>query len=611
VALLAYSLALLANFSGLILSVWLGVYIVTRSRASRVAWSSGLTLWVLAVYFANILLFMLSSPAPVSQPFWMHLLFPFWPQESDLHVTGWTLGWAAGMGVFFWYQTTVFIIPGTMVAWRRWSLYAGYALGILTAILQIFVPQLYASERPDPILVDTQRINSIYPLYAGIFLMYSVLSIFNLRNTRRRNDTFIVRKQFDMLIAASLAATAATILSIVGAIPGITIPVFWISSLLVVTVSFLGIGIIRYSAILGQRILRRDLSYSAVGISLVVFLYMSMFLWLTLAYNVPVGIVVFLIPLVIVSHSLTEEGRKVLERLIYDRRTRTLRASLRQLSKLAVEQADLNVVLSRSLEAICHPVLATYGVILVFEGESACPAGSYRWNDGKMEFLRADFIADDVKHIYPGSLPEPFLETTLLVPLYASAEQIGTLLLGRPENGIHYSNQDLELLHEPVESIISLIIKNRRINEYLEQFVRLPLPVESPAPDLIPSAWVEEALKNIYDYAYLGDSPLAGLKQVEVLLNGINPTYLDVGKAVYLVVSLAVEKLRPESADPSEPIPREWHPYFILHDAYFDGLPNRDITSKLYISDGTFHRTRRSAIRAVTRVLSELEIAQG
>jgi len=95
---------------------------------------------------------------------------------------------------------------------------------------------------------------------------------------------------------------------------------------------------------------------------------------------VPVGIVVFLIPLVIVSHSLTEEGRKVLERLIYDRRTRTLRASLRQLSKLAVEQADLNVVLSRSLEAICHPVLATYGVILVFEGESACPAGSYRWH---------------------------------------------------------------------------------------------------------------------------------------------------------------------------------------------------------------------------------------
>jgi hypothetical protein len=68
-----------------------------------------------------------------------------------------------------------------------------------------------------------------------------------------------------------------------------------------------------------------------------------------------------------------------------------------------------------------------------------------------------------------------------------------------------------------------------------------------------------------------------------------------------------VEKLRPTADLPKEPIPREWYPYLILHDAYFEGLPNRDIISKLYVSDGTFHRTRRSALRSVTRVLSELE----
>jgi hypothetical protein len=82
-----------------------------------------------------------------------------------------------------------------------------------------------------------------------------------------------------------------------------------------------------------------------------------------------------------------------------------------------------------------------------------------------------------------------------------------------------------------------------------------------------------------------------------------------VGKAVRQVLSEAVEKLRPGPAVLAEPIPREWFPYFILHDAYFNGLPNRDITLKLYISEGTFHRTRRSALRSVTRVLSELESA--
>ncbi len=132
---------------------------------------------------------------------------------------------------------------------------------------------------------------------------------------------------------------------------------------------FFGIGVIRYSALLGQRILRRDLAYSAIATGLVVLLYLGMFVWLMLTYNLPEGIIVFLIPLVILSHSVTEEVRQVLERLIYDQRTRVLRTSLRDLSRLAVEQADLGHVLSRSLETICYPVLATYGVILIFDGE--------------------------------------------------------------------------------------------------------------------------------------------------------------------------------------------------------------------------------------------------
>jgi hypothetical protein len=280
------------------------------------------------------------------------------------------------------------------------------------------------------------------------------------------------------------------------------------------------------------------------------------------------------------------------------------------LSKLAVEQADLGAVLSRPLETICYSVLATYGVILVFDQDNACVTGSIRWHDGKLQFQRKDFEADDAKHLKPGSLPEPFLETTLLVPLYASQDQIGALLLGRPENGIHYSREDVRFLEGSVDRLTELILKNRRINEYLDQVVQLPLQHTSPNVDLIPTAWVEDALQNICDYAYLGDSPLVKLKQVAVLQKGPAVTHLDLGKAVHQVLSAAVERLRPETALPSEPIPREWFPYFILHDAYFNGLPNRDITLKLYISEGTFHRTRRSALKSVTRVLSEIESAQ-
>jgi hypothetical protein len=239
-------------------------------------------------------------------------------------------------------------------------------------------------------------------------------------------------------------------------------PVFWVSSVLVMAVGFFGMGVMRYSAILGQRILRRDLTYSAVATGLVVLIYLGMFAWLITTYNMPPGIVVFLIPLVILSHSVTEEVRQVLERLVYDQRTRVLRNSLRDLSRLAVEQSDLRSVLSRSLETICYTVRATYGVILIFDQEEACPTGSYRWHDGKLTLLRKDFEADDALHVQPGSLPEPFLETTLLIPLYASQEQIGALLLGRPENGIHYSREDVLILQGSVDRLTELIIKNRR-----------------------------------------------------------------------------------------------------------------------------------------------------
>jgi hypothetical protein len=607
---MAYSLALLANFLGLILSIWLGVYIVTRSRRSWIAWSSGLTLWSLAGLFANVLLFMFSNTAPVSQPLWLRLILPIWPQESDANITAWTQGWAAGLGTLLWYQTTVLIIPGRMSTWRRISLYAAYLFTILSLVLHIYTPQLFAIGTNDPLLVDTQRFNSIYSAYAFSFLLLAGLSVYNLIEAKRLSTSFMAKKQINMLIAASLMTSLATLLSIIGAIPGASIPVFWVSSLLVLAVGFFGFGVTRYSAILGQRILRRDLAYSAIATGLVVLLYLAMFAWLITAYNMDRGIVVFLIPLVIVSHSVTEEMRRVLERLIYDRRTRALRSSLRELNRLAVEHSDLGAVLSRSLETICYTVRATYGVILVFENENACPTGSYRWHDGKQPLLRKDFEADDVRHISPGKFPEPFLETTLLIPLFASLEQIGALLLGRPENGIHYSSEDLLLLQGSIDRLVELIIKNRRINQYLDQVVQLPLQHVAPTVDLIPTAWVEDALQNICDYAYLGDSPLANLKQVAALMDGATNTYLDLGKAVYQVLSGAVEKLRPKSALPSEPIPREWFPYLILHDAYIEGLPNRDITSKLYISEGTFHRTRRSAIRSVTRVISELETAQ-
>jgi hypothetical protein len=39
---------------------------------------------------------------------------------------------------------------------------------------------------------------------------------------------------------------------------------------------------------------------------------------------------------------------------------------------------------------------------------------------------------------------------------------------------------------------------------------------------------------------------------------------------------------------------------------YVNGEANRDIMAKLYVSEATFHRTRRRALKAVTRELFEM-----
>jgi hypothetical protein len=86
-------------------------------------------------------------------------------------------------------------------------------------------------------------------------------------------------------------------------------------------------------------------------------------------------------------------------------------------------------------------------------------------------------------------------------------------------------------------------------------------------------------------------------------------THIDRGKALSEVLVQAVNKLRPVGAEPAaHAVPsREWHQFIILRDAYMAGELNRDIMGKLYISEGTFNRTRRRAIRGVARALKEME----
>jgi hypothetical protein len=110
----------------------------------------------------------------------------------------------------------------------------------------------------------------------------------------------------------------------------------------------------------------------------------------------------------------------------------------------------------------------------------------------------------------------------------------------------------------------------------------------------------------------LGEHDLARLQVVEWYLQDRDDgfvTHIDRGKTVSGILEQAIHKLRPAGKEPDVYAvpPRAWHQYITLYDAYALGELNRDIMSKLYISEGTFNRTRRRAVRGVAKALEEME----
>src|SRR5262245_34150291 len=110
---------------------------------------------------------------------------------------------------------------------------------------------------------------------------------------------------------------------------------------------------------------------------------------------------------------------------------------------------------------------------------------------------------------------------------------------------------------------------------------------------------VEDALRHLPDTVTLGQSALA--EKISVKGN----SHIERGKYLQDILTNSIEAFRPTEKRPPEPLPRVWYNHAVLYDAYVEGVPNREIMARLYISEGTFHRTRRNAIRGLARMLVE------
>lgn len=607
-----YYITFAVNFVALIAALWLGLYLITRSPRAPTAWLTAFTLWSLGGLFLNILLALNPPPAAVYRPSGLRFLFPFWPSGTfEQGASAWLQGWSVVPAVVFWHHATMLMRPGKMNPWRWTRVIAGYVTAIAAVEVQAFTQILFSVEGGNPLYLNSLRAGSLYSIFGIALIVFATASIINLARSAHVAPTEIVRRQLSVLvIATAIAGLTGPVSFLASWLDLFPIPMVVISLILAVFVGMVGFGVARYSALVEGRTMARDFVYNLALVVLVTCFYLLAVRTLVLAYEAP-GVMIILIPvLAVITHSLMSMAYRVADRLFYQKQTRRLRSNLRRLSRLAGEGEELREELNEIFKALCTSVRATYGLIFCCDGEWGRPISDFRWRDLPIEVPSRDLAADDFLHLEAGTLPEPLDAAALLVPLYIELEQVGALVLGQPTNGVRFADADVERILHPADQIAEVISISNRKSEYLSRLAELTEEHRSHSTKTLPSVpvdTIEDALRNLFDYAHLADSPLADMQLVRRDLAAGQRTHLERGKTVYAVVVEALEHLRPAGEVPPEPQPREWFPYIILHEAYLDDIPNRDIMSKLYISEGTFNRTRRAAIRTLARELAEME----
>jgi len=606
------SITLLTNFVFLIAAVWLGIYVITRSPRSLIAWLTSLTLWSLAGLFLNLLLALNPPPLPQNLPGWMTVLLPFWRSgTAEQGSSGWLQGWLVIPAIVIWHHVTVLLRPGPMNPWRWTRVLLGYLAAVVAINLLVFTNLIFSRDPGDPIYMNTLNPGPLYPVFMGLLILFTAFSLVNLSRSARDAPAVMQRNQLTILILATLIAGLTGPIGLVAETFSIGVPRVTLSILLGIAVVLLGYGVTQYSALVQGRTIRRDFVYNAIAMAVISGLYLLGTRISAQFFDVPAAVYIFIVLLAIITHSLIDIARQVLDFLFFNKERRMIRQNLATLAS-SVGEESLIENLTLTLDAMCVSVRATYGLILLFDGLHLNQISTYHWRETKLPVSRGDLLVDDLVHYEPGMFPSPLDDLVLLIPLYANSDQIGAILVGTPINGIRYSQADVEQLLYPSDQIADAIQDAKREANYLEQlpqFTQVQQPIYKDSPKEISIKDVEDALRNMFDYAHLGDSPLVELKLVSREFPDGAVTHIDQGKALNTTISMAVEKFKPAEQLPGEPVPREWHPYLILHGAYLEDRLNRDIMSQLYISEGTFNRTRRSAIRSVTRMLKELEAA--
>jgi hypothetical protein len=505
------------------------------------------------------------------------------------------------LGLGSWYSLTYQLMSKQSRERYRPMEVAIYVLAGVTALALVAIPDAFIDEQGNDLYVAHMSIGFPYILY-GIFQVAIVLGmLYNLL----AGDKIGLTRQGKYFLVASVFPGLAVVSGVVGLailprLPRIVPDLFIFSGMFL-----LGISIARHQALVERRTTLQDLPISFLAILGLAGLYA----YFALRWGVPFERIGAVVAFAVLTHSAYDLAREVLERQRI-RHEGTFRRQLRRLENQSTDEEALRARLQQGLDLLCETLQAAGGFIALRHDEEFMVIATRNSIVAGVILAPTLVTAGDMTRPETDQLPG----IAWIAPAFEGQTQVAVIALGMPQAKPNYSTGDLDLLAEVADQVGTIVsLHNRERSGQTRQLaneaqasdsktallVNEMIATISTNPDKDFVKMVEDGLRHFSDYIVLGQSPLADWVGIQT------ESHVERGKQLQKLLNDSIELLRPAEKRPGEPLPRVWYSYAVLHDAYVEGAQNREIMARLYISEGTFNRTRRNAIRGLARLLIE------
>jgi hypothetical protein len=552
------------------ITLWLALYLFGRGYPSKVTLRAVIALLALSGFFFGA----------------YNNLFHQMPGTAALRAILLIVGLAS------WYSLSVQLIPQQTQKRIRWLEPIVYSLAGITIILLFSTRNVFIGEEENALYVGRMGMGFPYFLYSIFLVSASIGILFNLLTETKvgletQTRFFLVASIFPIIeIGYGILALAIT--------P--PLPRLFQDLLIFLGIFFLGIFVARHQSLVERRTLLQDFPISGITLLCLTSIY-TFFAW---RWGIKVKMLAIVAGFAILTHSAYDLVRELLERQRI-RNEGLFRQQLRQLDSEGEGEKALQQSLQEGLELLCSTINASGGFIALREENGYFITTSNLSFPPKTQIPIEVIDCEDI--CQPNS--NKLQDIVWIAPSFDGATQIAVIGIAQPNTKLHYSSDELDLLAEVADRVGILVsasyIQPATGDKSKEARARGKEMVDTirTNPDSKLVKEVEEALRNLHDYITLGQSPLAEWTTVD------GESHIERGKNLQFILINAISMLRPSGPRPREPLPRVWYNYVILHDAYVEDIPNREIMARLYISEGTFNRTRRNALRGLSRMLIE------